>query len=65
MNMKKKKPPKLFGEYMKSPGPYYAGGALHYIDKNGKVKHDRKRTITQVKKLIMTKTEFNKRYEKQ
>ena len=60
----KKKPlPKLFGNSMINPGPYYAGGALHYLNKDGKLVHDNKiRTQAELNKLVMSKTEFNKRY---
>ena len=57
------KPPKLFGKILTSPGPFYTGGALHYVNKKGKVIHDKQiRTKTELKKLVMTQHEFDKRY---
>lgn len=44
-----------------SPGPYYAGGTIFYLDKNGKFK-----TSTRMpgpkKSEIMSKSEFNKKF---
>lgn len=59
-----KKPyPKLFGKEITKPGLWYAGGAVHYLSKNGKIVHDSKmRTAAERKQLMMTVTEFNKRY---
>ena len=60
----KKKPlPKLFGKEITKPGFFYAGGALHYLNKDGRMVHDSKiRTQAELNKLVMTQTEFNKRY---
>jgi hypothetical protein len=59
-----KKPlPKLFGKSIVNPGPWYGGGALHYLNKEGKIIHDSKRSVSECKKDTMTKTEFNKRYD--
>jgi hypothetical protein len=60
----KKKPlPKLFGKSIVSPGPWYYGGALHYVNKEGKVIHDNKiRSDKELKVLIMSVNEFDKRY---
>ena len=60
----KKKPyPKLFGKEITKPGLFYGGGAVHYLSKDGKIVHDSKmRTVAERKKLMMTVTEFNKRY---
>lgn len=60
----KKKPyPKLFGKEITKPGCFYGGGALHYLNKEGKIVHDNKiRTQTELNKLVMSKAEFNKRY---
>lgn len=61
--IKTKKPyPKLFGKSIVSPGPSYGGGALHYLNKEGKIVHDSKRSVSECKKDTMTVTEFNKRY---
>lgn len=58
-----KKPyPKLFGKSIVSPLPSYGGGALHYLNKEGKIVHDSKRSVSECKKDAMTVTEFNKRY---
>ena len=58
-----KKPlPKLFGKSIVNPGPWYGGGALHYLNKEGKIIHDSKRSVSECKKDAMTITEFNKRY---
>ena len=52
-----KKPPKLFGKYLIHPGPYYTGGALHYLNKEGKVIHDNKiRTQIELKKIVMSQS---------
>lgn len=60
----KKKPyPKLFGKEITKPGFFYAAGALHYLNKDGRMIHDNKiRTQTELNKLVMSKAEFNKRY---
>lgn len=64
-SLKKKKPPKLFGIYLDNPGPFYTGGALHYLNKKGKVVNDSKiRTKRELKDLVMSKREFNKIYYK-
>lgn len=61
---KKKALPKLFGKEITKPGAFYSGGALHYLNKAGRMVHDSKmRTDSELKKLVMTQTEFNKRYE--
>ncbi len=52
--------PKCKGFVFKAPGLYYFGGALHYIDKSGKVKHSNELKVP--KSEIMTKTEFKKRF---
>jgi hypothetical protein len=59
-----KKPyPKLFGKPITKPGYFYAGGAIHYLNKEGRIVHDSKiRTQAELKKLVMSDTEFNKRY---
>lgn len=63
-SIKMKKPPKLFGKIITEPGPFYAGGALHYLGKDGKIKHDKQiRTQKELKQLVMSKREFNKRYK--
>lgn len=60
---KKKALPKLFGKEITKPGAFYSGGALHYLNKAGRMVHDSKmRTDSELKKLVMTQTEFNKRY---
>ena len=60
---KKKALPKLFGKEITKPGAFYAAGAIHYLNKAGKIVHDSKmRTDSELKKLVMTQTEFNKRY---
>lgn len=60
---KKKPHPKLFGKEITKPGLWYAGGAVHYLSKDGKIVHDSKmRTASERKQLMMTVTEFNKRY---
>lgn len=70
--MKKKKRPDIFKS---GPGPVYYGGALHYINKQGKVIHDSslpeaetfddrvKLKFKEIKKLIMSKKEFERIYE--
>ena len=60
----KKKPyPKLFGKEITKPGFFYAAGALHYLNKDGRMVHDSKiRTQAELKKLVMSDAEFNKRY---
>jgi hypothetical protein len=61
MKNKKKPFPKLrSGFEFKNPGPYYFGGALHYIGKDSKIKHSYKMKIPKYE--IMTKTEFNKKF---
>lgn len=61
--IKKKPYPKLFGKEITKPGFWYAGGAMHYLSKEGKIVHDNKiRTQTELNKLVMSKAEFNKRY---
>ena len=61
---KKKALLKLFGKEVTKPGAFYSGGALHYLNKAGKMVHDSKmRTNSELKKLVMTQTEFNKRYD--
>lgn len=59
---KKKSYPKLFGKEIVTPLPSYGGGALHYLNKEGKIVHDSKRSVSECKKDAMTVTEFNKRY---
>ncbi len=45
------------------PGPLRTADTIHYLNKEGKLIHDSKmRTKSELKKLIMTKAEFNKRY---
>lgn len=70
--MKKEKRPELFKN---EPGPVYYGGALHYINKKGEVIHDSslpeaktfddrvKLKFKEIKKLIMSKKEFERIYE--
>lgn len=54
---------KIPGIIMTVPGPYYFGGTIHYVNKEGKLVHDNKiRTKTDIKNLVMSITEFNKRY---
>jgi hypothetical protein len=44
-----------------TPGPFYYGGGLHYVDKNGNFKHaSMKEKLEDVKPKMMTKTEFKK-----
>lgn len=52
----------ITGYIFKTPNAVYTGGTLHYIDKNGKLKHDSKKSVAEVKKLTMTFTEFKKRF---
>lgn len=70
--MKKKKKPILFKS---GPGPVYYGGALHYINKEGKVIHDNslpeaetfdervKLKFKEIKKVVMSQKEFERLYE--
>lgn len=53
----------LPGFVMKTPGPYYFGATLHYIDKQGYLKHDSKSSATKIKKNLMTLTQFKKMFD--
>lgn len=53
---------KIPGYTFKSPGPVYSGAYLHYIDKNGRIKHDGNRSVAEVKKDTMSVSEFKKRF---
>lgn len=44
----------------KTPGFYYFGGAIHYVSKDGKIKHSNELKVP--KSDIMTKSEFKKRF---
>ncbi len=57
----KRKPfPKCKGFIFKTPGFYYFGGAIHYVSKDGKIKHSNELKVP--KSDIMTKSEFKKRF---
>lgn len=46
--------------YFDSPGTRYFGGALHYVGKDGKIKHSNEFTVP--KSEIMSLIEFRKRF---
>ena len=59
--IKKRPYPKMKSEMVfKKPGLYYFGGALHYIGKDGRIKHSNEMKVP--KSEIMTLTEFNRRF---
>lgn len=50
------------GYVFKSPTAVYFGGALHYINKSGRIKHDSNKSVSEVKKDTMTLSEFKKTF---
>lgn len=52
---------KIPGYTFKSPLPVYSGGMVHYINKDGKIKHNNK-MIADIKHDVMSKAEFKKRF---
>lgn len=53
----------LPGFTMKTPGPYLIGSTLHYINKQGRLIHDWKSSLSEVKKKTMTLTQFKKIFD--
>lgn len=53
----------LPGFTMKTPGPYLIGATLHYVDKQGHLKHDSKSSVAEIKKNLMTLTQFKKIFD--
>jgi hypothetical protein len=50
-------------KYLTSPGPYYFGGGLHYVNKQGKFIHAKaKEKFEDIKLKVMTKTQFQKMF---
>lgn len=58
----KRRPYPIWSSYtFTSPKAVYAAGALHYVAKNGRVKHSNK-SVAEVKKDTMSISEFKKKY---
>lgn len=58
-NPKKPKAPWFGGGPMQSPGPFYAGGEIHWLNKKGKLQHTDE---FPAKSKLMTKAEFKRMF---
>lgn len=48
--------------YVTSPGVWYFGGSLHYVNKQGRFVHAKPSEMKIDKSKIMTKSDFNKKF---
>lgn len=55
----KPKAPWFGGGPMESPGPFYAGGQIHWLNKKGKLQHTDE---FPAKSQLMTKAEFKRMF---